>query len=491
MSERVTRRDLLQGTVAVAAGAGGTLGVWAPISGAATPRPASATGESAVEGALRQRLAPIVAHHHIAGLGLAVTRNSSGAALGMGSASLPFAVPVTPRTLFHIASVGKHFTAAAVLQLAGEKRFALDEPIGRYLTDIPDAWAARPIASLLHHTSGIPDYEGNEFDETKPHTRAEVIAAAAAKPMLFETGRTWAYSNMNYMLLGWLIEAASGRPYAKFITERVLQPAGLVDARVDAAEEIIVNRAEPYLWQPSNRTYRHAIRMENAYSGYPDGPLLISAEDSLRWDAALANHKVLSPALWRTMLEPARLASGLSVPYASAWFVESTRARAIHSHTGGLPGFTAFFLRMPESGVSVMVLTNVRLFGSRVQRYIGHLAAETVAPGSTMLSLTPARDDRPDLTTAARGILLRGNKPVAREALAPELRLIVDGPSGERGIANRPVDLTGEPTGFDFIEQRTLGSATLRRYRMTYTDLVEHIVVGYTPEEKIYWVSPD
>jgi CubicO group peptidase (beta-lactamase class C family) len=492
MSESINRRSFLRaaGTAVAATGVGAALPFDAGAHAASTAR-AAMSPTSTLAASLRERIAPLAERHRLVGLGLAVARGAEGEALGFGLASVPFDVPVTPDTLFHVASVGKHFTAAAVLQLAGHGRLRLADPIGRHLKDVPDAWAARSIASLLHHTSGIPDYEGDDFDDTKPHTRAEVIAAAAAKPMLFDEGRTWSYSNMNYMLLGWLVEATSGLTFTEYLTNNVLRRGGLVDSRVDAAEELVRGRAEPYTWHASSGTFRHASRMDNAYSGYPDGPVLLTAADSLRWERALASHTVLDADQWRTMLEPARLSSGLSAPYACAWFVESVRGRAIHSHTGGLPGFTAFYLRMPESGVAVMVLTNVRIFGSRVQRYLGWVAAEAAAPGSTMLSLPPGRDDRPDLTLAAREMLLRGDRPANRDALAPELLTIVEGPLGDRGLTNRPIALAGEPTRFEFVEQRRFGPATLRRYRLIYPDLVEHVVFGYTPAGKIYWIFPD
>lgn len=485
MSTLVRRRDALGGLLAALATAS-----W-PDRADAVGRTAAATapiGSAQLEALIRTRLQPLLDRLQVPGLAVSIMHGDREAAFGMGHASLPFQVAATPRTLFHVGSVGKHATALAVAALEIEGRLKPDDPIGRHLDDLPPAWQTRTVDSLLHHRSGLPDYISESFDETKPHTRAEIVASAAATPVLFDADTAWSYSNTNYMLLGWLVEHASGAPFAQYLTERVLRRAGLVDARVDAAEEIVPQRAEPYVWDRRGKSWRHAPRMQNEFSGYPDGPVLMSAADGVQWQRALTENRVVAATARSRMLAPGRFTTGRVAPYGCGMFVGETRGRPIEWHTGSVPGYSAYLFRAPTLGLGVLVASNADFGSSRVQRHVGKLVAETALPGSTVLSLEAASDDRPDLTAAARKLLLRGDAPVDRSLLAPELRVLVEGPLGDAGVQRLG---KGDADGFVFLEQRRVGDALLRRYRTSHPDVVEHVTVGFTPEGRIYWAIPE
>lgn len=471
------RRQFLIGSLATGAGLA--------LDGGTTSATAATSVSRHIPKSLAENLPPVLERHGVIGLMLGISHAGAALPLAFGTASVPFKVPTTERTLFHLASAGKHFTAIAVMQQVEQGHVSLDDPIGRHLKDIPDAWSATTVRSLLQHVSGIPDYEGDTFDETRPHTRPQVIAAAAAKPRMFNEGTAWAYSNMNYVLLGYVIEAASGLPYPNYLTSNVIKTAGLVDTRIDAAESLIPLRAEPYV-RAADGTFTHARRMSSDYSGYADGPVLVSAGDAPLWDRALESHALVSANAWETMLTPARLRSGLLVPYGCAWFIDQTRGNAFHSHAGGLPGYTSFYLRMPASRTSVMVATNVRLDSARVQQHIAWMAAEAMAPGTTILTLPALADDRPDLTATARKLVLRGDATPDRSLLARELLTVIDG--GGRAVWNRRGP--GTPRKFELIDQYRLGDGLMRRYRIVFDDIVEHVRVAYTVAGLAYWVFP-
>src|SRR3569623_445420 len=135
--------------------------------------------------------------------GVSLVEARDGRAVGYWSrvyASLPFREPVRPRTLFHTGSDGKHVTALAVLQLAEAGKVGLDDPLGRHVKGLPDAWAKRRLRNLLTHTSGIPDYAEVLVDWDRPQPREAVIKAVGDKAKEFGPGETWSYSNTNYQL---------------------------------------------------------------------------------------------------------------------------------------------------------------------------------------------------------------------------------------------------------------------------------------------------
>jgi D-alanyl-D-alanine carboxypeptidase len=455
-------------------------------SSAPANRTEAAWEDDSIVSAIVDEVESQAARLNLPGGALALVRGTESILHAFGQASLSYGVAATPDTLFHTASVGKHLTAVTLLRLLYRRGLSVDEPIGRFLSDIPETWHDRSIGSILRHTSGIPDYGQGDFDLTEPHSRAEILAAAN-RPLLFDSARAWAYSNTNYMLAGYLVEALSGQDFGGALQTEVLQTAGLEATRLDNAEAVIPGRAEPYIFR--NASFVHAPRMDGAYSGYPDGPLLTSARDAAAWLRAMMGRRLLPPPVDLVFGEPADIGDGLVAPYGCGVFLDSLRGNRLLSHTGGLPGFTAFFAWLPDLELGIALLTNVSLMDSRVQRYIGHRCLEIAVPGTTALSLPPAMDDHPDWTAEMAAIFVRGENSLPRERLSPGLRRVMDAGAGEQLFANRahcPPLLE-----CSLVESRPLGAAQMRRYRLRHEDLVEHVSVGYAPDGRIFWVFPD
>ena len=148
---------------------------------------------------------------------------------------------------------------------------------------------------LLTHTSGLPDYGRVIRDWDRPQSRELIINAIGTAPLLFAPGTAWAYSNTNYVVLGWLIEALSGQSYADYLRHRVLGPAALPSARVDSAGDVIPDRAEPY--DHINNRFVHAVQLERSVSAAADGGVLFSARDIAPWSGALASDRLVSRVL--------------------------------------------------------------------------------------------------------------------------------------------------------------------------------------------------
>src|SRR5581483_8105151 len=156
---------------------------------------------------------------------------------GYGSADLEWNIPNAPSTKFRLGSVTKQFTAASILLLEERGKLSVNDPVKKYLPDAPAAWDKITIFHLLTHTSGIPNFTAfPDYRKLEPFpaTAEQLVARFRDKPLEFEPGSKWNYSNSGYVLLGYLIEKISGDSYQKFVSENILTPLGMKDSGYDS-----------------------------------------------------------------------------------------------------------------------------------------------------------------------------------------------------------------------------------------------------------------
>jgi CubicO group peptidase (beta-lactamase class C family) len=175
------------------------------------------------------------------------------AAKGYGFANVEHHVRVTPETIFQSSSVGKQFTAVAVMLQVEDGKLALDDSITKYFTDAPPSWRPITVRHLLTHTSGLPEYwdgllngGAEPFDSRRDYSEEFLRQAFYGLPLEFEPGSRWHYSNTGYALLGFLIHRVSGRFYGDVLKERVFGPLGMRTARIISEEDIVPYRAAGY-----------------------------------------------------------------------------------------------------------------------------------------------------------------------------------------------------------------------------------------------------
>ena len=414
--------------------------------------------------------------------GVAVTVVRDGQTIGFwsaGHASLPFRVPITESTLFHLGSVGKHITALGVMQLVDAGSVALDAPLGSYVRDLPESWAAVPVRCLLTHTSGLPDYGWIIKDWDRPQGREMILKAIGEVPPLFGPGEAWAYSNTNYLVLGWLIETVSGQAYPDYVRDRLFEPARLPTARVDSAEDVIPARAEPY--ENSGGRFTHAVRIEKSVSAAADGGALFSAGDVAPWSLALSGDRLVSRALLSEAWTPALLSTGRQVPYGFGWLVERTAGQDMHWHAGRVPGFSAVLVHLAGASLWVAVMTNAT--PPPPMLLMALTAAEAFVPGSTFLTLSAAGDGRDPETQRLLQMLGRGGTPLNPEWLAPEMQMALRA-SGAGSLATLPPDVRVEP-----IESYPVGGGRMVRYRATLGTNSAHYLIGWTGDDRMFWMS--
>ena len=303
------------------------------------------------QGVMKERKIPGIAL-------LVVQDNKVVLSKGYGFSNVELQVPVKPETVFQSGSMGKQFTAAAVMMLVEEGKIGLEDPLTKYFPEAPAAWKNVTVRQLLSHTGGFTDYP-EKFDFRRDRTENEILKAIQAVPLAYPPGTKWAYSNLGYATLGILIHRASGKFYGDFLQERVFGPLGMTTTRIISEEDIIPNRAAGYRLvkgQLKNQEWVSPTLNTTA-----DGSLYFSILDLEKWDAALTQGKLLKKSSFDEMWTIAKLKDGKpnSGNYGFGWFLENIHGHPIIEHEGAWQGFNTSINRYVKDKLTVVVLTNL------------------------------------------------------------------------------------------------------------------------------------
>ena len=296
---------------------------------------------------------------HIPGLALLVVRGGKVVcAEGFGLANVELHVPVKPETVFQSGSMGKQFTATAVVMLVEEGKIGLDDPLTKYFADAPAAWKDVTVRELLSHTAGFGDYP-KDFDFRKDWTEAEELKLIESIPLAYPPGTSWAYSNFGYVTLGILIHRVTGEFYGDFLQQKIFQPLGMKSTRIISEDDIVPNRAAGYrLVKGELKNQEWMAPMVNTTA---DGSLYFSILDLEKWDAALYTEKLLRRSSLDLMWTPIKLKNGEPNKghYGFGWFIdERSGHRCIH-HDGSWQGFETAIDRYVDDQLTVVALSNL------------------------------------------------------------------------------------------------------------------------------------
>jgi D-alanyl-D-alanine carboxypeptidase len=277
---------------------------------------------------------------------------------GQGMANLELGVPIEPDMVFRLGSVTKQFTAVAILMLAEQGKLAVHDPITKFLPDYPTHDHTITIEHLLTHTSGIKSY--TTMPEWLPvwrkdFTIPELIDFFKDQPMDFAPGERFAYCNSGYILLGAIIEKASGQTYEQFIQQRIFDPLGMKHSCYDNTLAVIPRRVAGYDKGPEGYTNAAYLSMTQPYAA---GSLASSVDDLALWDAALYTEQLLKHETLQQAFVPYQLTDGSQTEYGYGWFTWEFLGHTMHGHGGGINGFGSMAIRMPEDRVFVAAVTN-------------------------------------------------------------------------------------------------------------------------------------
>ena len=272
---------------------------------------------------------------------------------GYGMANLEHDVPCTPNTKFRLGSITKQFTAMAILILQERGKLAVTDKVKKYIPSAPKAWDDITIHHLLTHTSGIPNYTGfPDFLKTlrDPITLDALIAKFKDKPLDFKPGEKFKYSNSGYIVLGKIIDVASGPPYATFMKEAIFDPLEMHDTGYDNFATILKNRASGYSrllgLTPANATY---IDMSIPHAA---GALYSTVLDLLKWDRALDSEKLLPREVDRGNVHTVQRSIRLRLEHRQQVRPAAAFPRRRH------PGFRHVHRAFPAEKLLVVVLSN-------------------------------------------------------------------------------------------------------------------------------------
>lgn len=318
---------------------------------------------------------------------------------GFGRASLEHELPITPETTFNIGSVGKQFTALAVLLLEQRRQLSLDDDVRRYVPELRDHGAPIRVRDLLQHTSGLRDYGTlGRLAAWPARTMPEFLDLMARQRGLnFEPGARHGYSHSDYTLLAIVVERVTGEPLGDFLAREIWAPLGMSSTRLDDGRAVpVAGRAFAYaVAEPGHRARFPSTELVGGNNVYS------SVHDLLRWEQEFRTGKLGGPELVARMLARPKLASGATIPYAFGLMLGEYRGLRTVYRGGSGGGFATEMLRFPDQGLAVVVLCNLtpaqpmRMCESVAELYLAdHMRA------------TPARRE-PESTAAPREELER------------------------------------------------------------------------------------
>jgi CubicO group peptidase (beta-lactamase class C family) len=268
---------------------------------------------------------------------------------GYGWADMEWNIPNSPTTKFQIASVTKQFTAPSILLLEDRGKLKTDDLVKKYLPDTPACWDKITIYNLLTMTSGI----AGDAAKYEPGMPDKLIFSD--KPLDFQPGEKWDYSNLGYDVLGYLLEKVSGQTYADFVQENIFHPLGMNDSGYDSNVVVIPRHASGY-WPGANGMENAERPIQNL--AFSAGGLYSTTEDLLRWEEGLFGGKVLTPASLRKMTTPFKQTI-LKHDYACGLYVYREKGRLVIDYDGNGIGFNAQMAYYPEEKLAVIVLANL------------------------------------------------------------------------------------------------------------------------------------
>lgn len=311
---------------------------------------------------------------------------------GFGLADIEWGNAITADTVFRLGSITKQFTAAAIMLLVEDGKLQLDDVVQSVLPDYPTHGHRVTFRQLLNHTSGIPNFNTlPTFPERTDLTLPEVLGLFKDLPFNFAPGDRLCYSNSGYVLLGAVIEAASGMAYRTFLVERLFKPLGMRQTRYLFDEPIVTRRARGYSIGPKGLQNTRTMSMTLPHAA---GGLGSSVGDLLTWSRALRSGRAVSLQSYAAMIEPARLNDDSLREYGFGLVDLRFRGRTAITHGGGINGFATMMSHFHEDNLIVVVLANLDSF--LVERALLTLAR-------TALDL-PERIPRPRLAMAAAGL---------------------------------------------------------------------------------------
>ena len=274
-----------------------------------------------------------------------------------GLADLELQVPMETNNVFEIGSMTKQFTAISILMLVEKGKLRLDDEITEYIPDYPTQGHKITIHHLLNHTSGIKSFTSVKGlnaianDDMEP---LEVIDFFKNEPMDFAPGDQFKYNNSGYVILGYIIEKASGISYGDFVEQRIFEKLGMSSSYYASHSRVIPNRASGYR---KGKTYTNSRHISYSIP-FASGSLMSNVDDMLKWKEAIKNHVLLSKETMNKAFVNYRLNNGEQTDYGYGWHVKILNGTKSFEHGGSIFGYKSMGVYLPKEDIYVIGLSN-------------------------------------------------------------------------------------------------------------------------------------
>ncbi len=388
------------------------------------------------------------------------------------------AVSAAPDMRYSIGSISKQFTATAILMLQEQGKLSIDDPVGKYLPYLTRANEVT-IRQILSHTSGYQDYWPEDYLMTpmlQPTTAQQILDTWAKKPLDFDPGTQWQYSNTNYVIAGRIVEIVSGQPLFDFLTQHIFRPLSMTSAFDSDQTKLTQADATGY--------YRHALGplIYAPIAGFgwmfAAGELAMTAHDLALWDESLLAQSILKPESYKQMFTEVKLKNGQGTHYGLGVDVRQRNGHPSIEHSGEVSGFVSDNEVLVDSGAAVAVLTNQDAVNAAIT--IARLAAPLVAGYPLSAPEQQALDIYHGLEQGR----------IDRSLLAPNLSDYFT----PQAIADFQSSLAplGEPLSLRQTSQQLRGGMTFRSFDISYPGRSLDLTTYTYPDGKLeqYLIAP-
>jgi len=399
----------------------------------------------------------------VPGVSIAIARD--GALLyakGYGYRDTAAQIPVDPATYFEIGSITKQFTTAAIALLVGDGKLTFDQRVSTVLPDAPHA-AEITIRQLMTHTSGLPDFLANPlvapFLYSTSATPAELYGLEAGKPLNFQPGVKFEYSNTNYMILGAIIEKISGMSYAQFLRKRILDGTPFAGISYGVPAGKIVSQGY------NSADDKTALPIWSSNVSFAAGALYATASDLTRWDDAFFTGRIVPLPMVAELTAAVSLPATPDNTYAAGWVADTLDGHKEIWHNGGLPGFNTRNVYFPAERVAIVVLGNTITFGEAA--VVKGIFRTMYPPSAAQLAaeLQPAPGEDPAITARVRDAYAQTiAKKLDRSQYAPATSAALTDALVEQ--VGTELATLGTPTAFVYLSKISANRSTAYIYRV-------------------------
>ena len=391
-----------------------------------------------------------------------------------GMARIDPPMPATPEMRYSIGSISKQFTAAAILMLAEEGKLSLDDKLVRWLPDLTRAGDVT-IRELLSMTSGYQDFWPQDYVMPRmlePVTAPEILNDWARKPLDFEPGTKWQYSNTNYVIAGMIVEKVAAMPLIDFLQRRVFGPLQMTS--VFNTDLSPLGPADPARYLRYSLGPLRPAPKEGRGWMFAAGELAMTAHDLALWDISLIDQTILKPTSYRALETEVQLANGVGTRYALGLDVGITNGRRFVSHGGEVSGFTATNTVYPDDRAAVVVLTN--LDATNASSQIVTRIANLLFTATDPVTQKTTEQMRRIFEGLQKGQIDRSQFTANANAYFTDQAL--------KDFASSLGSL-GTPQEFTQASQSLRGGMTLRRYRIRFAQKTLNLTTFILPDGKI------